>query len=122
MPLSLAKIANNTASVTLTFGGESATVMYYPSRVTEKTYAQLQALTEINESNLEVSFAGLNDMLSHLVKSWDVYEDDEQTVMFPLDAGRLAELPIMFRMQVISTIMGDIRPEVMTPQSLNGKI
>ena len=53
--------------------------------------------------------------LAHLIKSWDVYDDEAQTVMFPLDPKRLAELPLTFRIQVISAILKAIRPEEMAP-------
>ncbi len=119
MPLSLSQIANNTASVTLHYGDSTITIIYFPGRVTEKSIAHMQSFATMDESTLVSGFAGFNEMLAHLVKSWDFYEDDEHTVMIPLEPDRLSELPVGFRMDVISAIMGDIRPEVMAPQ-LNG--
>jgi len=121
MPLNLTKIATNSASVIVHYAGESAVVSYYPSRVTEKTYAQLQQIAAMDETNLASGFAELNDILAHLMKEWDVFEDDEQTIMFPLKAERLSELPIMFRMTVLQVILGDLRPETIAPQAqMNG--
>ncbi|SRR5258708_1724023 len=119
MALTLNKLASNTASVTLQVDEDTVTVVYYPGRVTEKAMAQMQAFTLMDESNLVAGFVGFNEMLAHLIKSWDVFEDDEQTIMFPLEPDRLSELPIIFRVNVVNAIAGDIRPEAMAPQ-LNG--
>jgi hypothetical protein len=122
MPLSLSQIAANTASVTFPYAGESITVTYFPARVTEKTIAQMQAFVNSNEANIGSGFAAFNDILTHLIKSWDVYEDEEMAVMYPLEVERLAELPIAFRMKVLEAIMGDISPEAIASQeiALNG--
>src|SRR6266699_199883 len=119
MPLTLSQIAKNTASVTLHVDEETVTVVYFPGRVTEKAIAQMQSFATMDESSIVAGFAGFNEILAHLIKSWDIFEDDEQTVMFPLDPKRLAELPVGFRLDVINAIMSDIRPETMAPQ-MNG--
>ena len=87
MPVSLAQIANNTASVTFQAGAtpdETATVVYYPGHVTENTFAVLNSFQ--NGSTTDEVIAGFkvfNEELAKLIKSWDVYEDAAQTVMFP---------------------------------------
>lgn len=126
MPVTLSQIANNTASVTFTIklqaedgttAEEIVHVTYFPARITEKTYAQLHAMASITEETLGSGMASFNSVLASLIKSWDVYEDAAQTVMFPLVPDRLAELPIVFRTQVISAILADIRPEAMALQA-----
>ena len=124
MPITLAKIANNTSKVTLQISSEDGidelNVVYYPARVTEKTFSQLQQFdTTTDETTIAAKFEGLNDVFSKLIKSWDLFLDEEQTVMYPLDPEKLAELPIIFRMQVIGAIMEDIRPETIAPQVKN---
>ena len=119
MALTLQKIAANVAEVTFPFAGESITVVFYPGRITEKTMAQLQAFSSMDETSIADSFASFNDVLASLIKSWDVYVDDEQTVMFPIDPLELAVLPISFRLEVLSQIMGQIRPEMLAPQTRN---
>ncbi len=119
MPISLSKIASNVSTVKIAYGGETVTINYYPSRITEKTFAQLQGFSQMNEDNITENFAAFNDLLVHIIKSWDIYEDDEETVMFPLDAERLAELPIALRSFILQSIMNDIRPEAMTPQAMS---
>lgn len=56
--------------------------------------------------------AELTEETLPLLKSWDVLEDDGVT-MFPIKAGKLSLLPIAFRLAVLKTIMGDIRPNDM---------
>ena len=126
MPVTLSQIANNTASVTFTIkleaedgttAEETVHVVYFPARITEKTFAQLQAMASMTEETIGSGMASFNSVLASLIKSWDVYEDAAQTVMFPLVPDRLAELPIVFRTQVISAILADIRPEAMALQA-----
>ena len=110
MPITLAQMAMDTANVTLSYGNQSVTLEYYPSRITEKTFAQLKSFADSDSDTMMEGFASLNELLVHLIKSWDVFEDDEQTQMFPLEVERLAELPIAFRLQAVSAIMKDIKP------------
>lgn len=114
MALTLNKIANNVASVTFQYSGDSVTIEYYPSKVTEKTFAQLQSFAQTNADNIIAGFSTLNGMLANLIKSWDVYQDDAETIMYPLTPDALAELPIAFRTKVMQEILGDIRPEAIT--------
>jgi len=118
MPLTLAKITSNTATVTMTYGEDSVTMTYYPGRVTEKTIAQLQGYADVDPARFAETAREVNVLLASLIKSWDVLENDE-TTMFPLDPARLSELPFLFRAQVIVAIMQDIRPEASAPQTPN---
>lgn len=119
MPITVAKIASNTADITLRVGEDTVTVIYYPSRVTEKTFAQLKAFASTDEATIGSGFEAFNGLLAHLIKGWDVYEDEEQSQMFPLAADRLAELPISFRIAILQAILADIRPEAIAPQMSN---
>jgi hypothetical protein len=119
MGITLSKIANNTASVAVQYVDDIVNVVYFPSHVTEKTFADLQNFSNTDSSNIIANFAQLNALLVGLIKSWDVFEDDAQAIMFPLTVDRLAELPIMFRMNILTGILGDIRPETIAPKALN---
>lgn len=120
MPLSFSKIAAKTATITLPVDEETVTVVYYPGRITEKTIAQFQAMAAMNESNVMDGYAGFNEALCYLIKSWDVLDDAvDPPVMFPLEPKRMAELPIGFRLQVITAIVEGINPEAVLPH-LNG--
>ncbi len=115
MALTLAKIATNTASVTLHYSGEDITIEYFPARITGKMLLQMQSLAETAEAS-----AGLNSLtetLARLIKSWTLYEDMEETVMFPLDPDRLAELPVSLISASFTAIVGDSRPEAQATQN-----
>ena len=113
MPVSFAQLANNTASVSFAVGEDTVTINYYPAHITEQTYAQMQSF---GGEDLVRGFGVLNDMLAQLIQSWDVFEDDAKTQMYPLAPDRLAALPISFRLQCITTILRDLRPNAVTPQ------
>lgn len=117
MGITLAKIANNSARVTFKYGEDDVTLEYYPAKVTEKVFARLQAFGKMDESNMIDQFAAFNNTLCDLIKTWDVYEDDNQTITFPLAPDRLAELPFAFRLSCIQAIMRDIRPNEAAPQT-----
>jgi hypothetical protein len=120
MPISVSQLANNTASVTIPVDKENTvTVVYRPGSVTEKTFAELSALEAMDGSSIMEGFSSLNAILSNLIKSWDVYADDEQTEMYPVDPDSLSSLPVAFRMSVLFGIMKDIRPEVLAAQMQN---
>jgi len=126
MGITLAKLAANTASVTFMAtiededgnqSEEEVTVKYYPGRVTEKTIASLQGMAMSDETTILAGFASFNEALCSLIKSWDVWDNPEQTVMFPIDPVRFAELPINFRVQVVNAIVGGIHPEAQAAQN-----
>ncbi len=119
MPITLAKIASNTASVTLSggsLGEDTVTLVYYPGRVTENVISRMSGFAGVSPDAIVSELHLFNETLASLIKSWDVFDDAEQTVMFPIDATRFSELPIAFRLQVTSGILGDIRPEAFAPQ------
>jgi hypothetical protein len=117
MPITLSKIANNEASVTFHYGEDEITLKYYPGRITEKTFAQLQAFSRMEGADDVIEgFGKLNELLVSLLKSWDVLEDDEKT-MFPIGSEHLAVLPIPFRVAVLQAVMRDIRPNEIAPKT-----
>jgi hypothetical protein len=118
MPISLRKIAANTAQVTFQAGespDETVTITYYPGRVTEQFFTAFQVF-QGQDADVLAGFEDFNKSLASVIEKWDVYEDDEQTQMFPLDPSRFGELPIGLRMQAYAAISGDIRPEAIAPQ------
>lgn len=125
MPVTLSQISSNTAKVRLIIHNEDGSaddlnLTYYPAHITEKTFAQLAQFEAMkNTEDIVQGFQSLNDVLSRLVKSWDLYVDDKQTQIYPIEPAKLAELPIVFRMNVLQAIMGDIRPETIAPQMPN---
>src|SRR5256885_9279681 len=117
MRISFTQIASNTATVTITVGEHSVHITYYPGRVTERSIAVMYAFGSTDADTLAANYRAFNQMLVSLIKSWDVYEDEEETVMFPLDVERLSELPVSFRMAIANAILEDLRPEAVASQS-----
>lgn len=118
MPITLAKMTANTATVTLAWGEDEVNVTYHPGKVTEILFVQLAALEHLTGETLKQAMEDFNTTLAGLIESWDVLEGTE---MFPIDPARFPELPLVFRMQVASAIMGDIRPETLAPQAKTSK-
>ncbi len=120
MPISFAQIATNTAQLTIQVGEHPVTITYYPGHVTEKTLSAFSGMTAGSDQQaMAAGFASFNQMLVHLIHSWDVFEDDAETVMYPIDADRFADLPLGFRMQVFNAILENLRPEEIAPQVVN---
>jgi len=108
MPVTFNQIASNTASVTIPIENVGpVTIVYYPNKMTDKYVADLQA------GNVDD-----NTLLIDLIKSWDIYEDEDFTVMWPLE--RMDEFGYAFKVQVAMAIVNDLRPEAMAPKTLNG--
>ena len=107
MPVSFNQIANNTATVTIQVANlGSVTVEYYPNKLTSKYIARIEA-GDVDD----------NRLLQDLIKSWDIYEDEDFTVMWPLE--RIDDFGYGFKVQVAMAIVQDLRPEVAAPQ-MNG--
>lgn len=115
MPISIQKMASNIASVTVTVGDDTATIVYYPARVTEKIL--FMPFDDSSASTMAASFGEFNTDLANLIQSWDVFEDDAQTQPFPVDATRFPELPLEFRLKIYKAIVSDVRPEAAASQT-----
>ncbi len=117
MALTLAKIATNTASVTLHYSGEDILIEYFPSRITGKMLLQMQSLSRVDDASVDSGFSSLTETLCHLIKSWTLFEDAEETVMYPLEPDRLAELPFDLISRAFTIIITDNRPEARATQN-----
>lgn len=107
MPVTFNQIANNTATVTVQIENIGpVTVHYYPNKITSKYVAQIEA-GNVDDSQL----------LIDLIQSWDIFEDEDFTVMWPLE--RVDEFGYAFKLQVAMAIVEHMRPEAMAPL-LNG--
>lgn len=116
MPLSVSKMATNTADVTFQYGDEDVHLTYYPSRITERVIAIASSFDTTTLDAVLSGLGSLNDILASLIKWWDVYEDDAQTMMYPIVAHDLEALPIMFRVACLQAIGSDSRPESIASQ------
>lgn len=100
MPITLSKIAADTASVAFSVGGDMVNIVYFPSKVTGKLTSYLDQGAE------EMSKA-----LATIISSWDIYEDNEMTTLLPIDADHLDSLGIGLEIKIAQAIIRDIRPE-----------
>src|SRR5258708_27483904 len=106
MPVTFRQIAAKTARITLRLEDETITIVYYPNKFTQEVLAKSQA-GDITDK----------EFFPELIKEWDIYEDDEHTVMFPIE--RIDEFGIAFKREVAEAIGRDLRPNPVTPQ-MNG--
>ena len=121
MPVSLAQITQNTASITLQVGENEAdtlTVVYRPAMVTERTFLVMN-MDATSDTTVAAGIEAFNAMLVSLIADWDFYEDAAQTVKVPLDAVRFATIPLFLRMAVFQAIVRDVRPEAMALKTLS---
>lgn len=124
MPVTLSQIAHNSAKVTLQIqSGDKVhdlNIEYYPGHITEEIFAHIKQVDALGASDdvLE-SFKALNEILVKLLKSWDLYQDEAEKVMYPVDdVEALKKLPIILRMSVLQGILGHIRPNPEAPQKM----
>lgn len=104
MVVTLAKMAANTATIQIPYGGDVVNVTFYPGRVTDKNVALL-------DGNADET----NEGLLTLIKSWDLMLDEDTPC--PIDLEHLADVPWDFKVDVARAIMRDIRPEARAPRT-----
>lgn len=144
MAVTLSKIVSNSATVTFKYGEDEVNVEYYPARITEGTFAQLQAFSKIEDFDDTMNaFISLNELLAGkpaIAKMVSVTPEalkarpelaelteeklpiikswdvlEDDGSMFPIKASRFPQLPIAFRLTVLKAIMQDIRPNDIAP-------
>jgi hypothetical protein len=97
--------------------GETLNIVYYPSKMTDEIFIKFSSLASTKTlADVKAGLINLNELLVDLIKSWDFFEDDEQTTMWPLTAESIARLDMVFKMKCLYAIMGHVRPEAALPQ------
>ncbi|SRR6266705_580614 len=117
MPLSHSQVQKDEATVSIPMLGEMLNIVYYPSRMTDDVFikfAEIETVKTINDA--KGALTSMNEMLAGMIKSWDFYEDDEQTVMWPLEPAMLAKVDMTFKLKCLFAIMRHVRPEAQVPQ------
>lgn len=102
------EMTSGTAAIEVAFNRLVVKAEYYPGKITERIIQKMRDLSRMNDGDL-TGFADLNAMIVELIASWDLTENDGVT-MFPLDAERLPELPVQFRIKVLTAALKDMRP------------
>jgi hypothetical protein len=112
MSITVAKLAANSASVKLMVGEDDLNVIYAPALVTEKAFTIIPAIQAAKDDTAAMAaFVELDKMLVLLIKSWDFYEDVEETMVVALTEERMASVPIVLRVQLLEAIKSDFRPQ-----------
>jgi hypothetical protein len=99
MPLDLKAVQLGTATVTVKYADGEFDVNYYPHRLTGPVNRK------IVESTDDPELGGLDEAILHLVKSWTLTEG---TKAWPLEAERIAELPVMLKVRICNAMVGEI--------------
>ena len=87
-----------TVSITLPIKEDEVTVEFYPSRVTGEIYVRLKQAAQAGD------FTVIDKVLSRLIASWDVLEDDGVTP-YPKEPEYLEMLPLLFKIEVLAAIL-----------------
>lgn len=103
MPITLNKIANNIATTAFQVGEDIVNITYYPNRVTGKLVEQMEGSAD-----------ELNALLASLIKTWDIFEDDAETILLPIDADHLDALGLPIEIMIGQAILGDMHPNAPT--------
>jgi hypothetical protein len=120
MPVSLAQIASNSATVTLHFQAGDLTIEYYPLKITDEMLAQLMSWATVTDADAALAnFRHLNEMMVEIIKFWDLLGQDDQIIT--LTVPHMSRLSPILKLLIVQEIQRDIRPEAMTPR-MNGKI
>ena len=112
MPLSYSQVQADEGKVPVPMYGEILNIVYYPSKMTDDILLKFAGLESAKTlEDVKAGLINLNEMLADLIKSWDFYEDDEQTTMWALTAESIARLDMTFKMKCLYAIIGHVRPE-----------
>lgn len=112
--VSLSKLASKTAEIIVEFEEGDLNIVYYPSRITTSMIIQAEDIRASNDDVKSLVFS--SEILSKIIKSWDLYEDEEQTEMFPLTKEKIQELPLDVLQKIIVDVMRAMNPEAIAPQ------
>jgi hypothetical protein len=116
MPLSHSQVQKDVAEVAVPMYGDTLNISYYPSRMTDSVFIKFAEVENVKTiDGAKEALVNINEMLADLIKSWDYFEDDEQTKMWPLTSESFALLDMTFKMKCLFAIMRHVRPEAAVP-------
>jgi hypothetical protein len=99
MPITVSQMAANEKPLAVTIDGETLNLVYFPGK-----------LTIANINLFDSGMDGMSQVLSEILKSWDVQVSPDDHSMYPIDAESLTALGIRFLRQVFWAIIGDSNP------------
>ncbi len=117
MPITLFDLKRKQRTVTVTYFGDSFDVVYNPGEITDEMFDDLTG--EAGEARL----GQLNEMLAHILISWEVEVAPTDSTPIPIHdaegapSPEMRSLPIPFKNAVLEAIMLDVRENPSTKQS-----
>ena len=104
MPIRLSQVGKQQKTATVAYDGETVDIVYRPGAFTPRVEAR------INEAQKDSTVSQeLAQILSEVIISWDVLDDDGQPLPPTIDL--LMDLPLAFLSAVSVGIGEDMRPE-----------
>jgi hypothetical protein len=115
MALKLSQLAAKTAPLRIWFDEESfIDIEYLPNKITDELILGWQEAAKKGDDNavefLESRLESNNDPLVTLIKSWDLLEDDDVTVV-PLTQAGLRRVPNPVKGRIMRAIMEEIQAQ-----------
>lgn len=101
MGLTLRQMAEDRASASFEYMGETVHFTYMPGHYTPEMEAKIR-----EQSEEDTSF--LIETITTIVVDWDVQNDDG--TMYPIDAEHVEALPAKFLLHVMSAVWQDMIP------------
>lgn len=100
MPIRLSDLSRDERTVVLDWDGEQAELVYKPSGYTPAVEQELNADMTANLPNVAIA-----KMLSGLLKSWDVLDENEKPIS--TDFETLRKFPTEFLQAALAAVTGD---------------
>lgn len=104
MPIKISHLKNDEREVTVTYGGEEAVVVYRPSGYTPVTENAMQDAMGDRRPG-----AGLARLLSGILVSWDVLDEDGDQMDTTYET--ISKLPVPFISAVVSQVSDDMNSD-----------
>lgn len=112
MPLSHSQVKKDTAEVSVPIYGDTLKIQFYPSRMKDSVWIKWSEIQDAKTlEDAKTALVNINEMLAEMIKSWDYFEDDAQTKMYPLEPAALAELDMTFKTKCLFAMIRHMRPE-----------
>jgi hypothetical protein len=107
MPISLAKLVADRASVTLDFGDDATlNIDYHPTKVTGKMLQDLAALDDLKNMSHGQAIgllASATNTLLALLAAWDLVDDDG--AVLPLDQETVESLGLTLQWRILAEVI-----------------
>lgn len=112
MPIHTGKFKAQHEAVSVSYGGETATVEYNKDAISTKEWREIRkrSRAEGEDADDEFSIA----VLSRLLVKWDVFADEAGKKPVPITKEALDELPPQFLNAVVKAITEAMFPQVST--------